>query len=255
MIVPNPVKIAFLFLMQRDLHQGSLWQNYLSDAEKFVNVYAHCSFPASLNGFIKSFIIPSIPTLWGDLSLVRATILLLSRAYECEENEFFVLVSESCIPVVPFDEIYYRLFRKAKSVCHAVPLAHEDIPPILRMAGYGGHVWKQSQWMILNRAHVRQILNGGCPELWIEWPVPDEAYFISTLSRLGVNIKDEVELSGSTWTRWLHPRSSSPLTFDWFSPATLTEIEQSGALFVRKVHSACDLESVKRKILIGSKIS
>lgn len=251
MPAPSPSKVAFLFLLQSDPLQLKIWEDFLGSAAPFVSTYAHCSDPSKVKGFLQPCLVDAIPTTWGDLSLVRATLRLIAAAYQSTENEFFALVSESCIPIMAFTEMRTLLLQHSKSVCLAEYMGEGWISPALRQAGYMGHLWKQSQWMILTRRHVKKILDRGDPTLWNEFPVPDEAFFISTLSRSGVNIQTEVQLRRSTWTRWLHPRSCSPMTFDWVSAPTLSELTECGAFFARKISEKCCVEKVYQRIIRG----
>ena len=94
-------------------------------------------------------------TKWGSISLVDAEKRLLANALMDFSNERFVLISESCIPVVNFPTVYKYLINSIHSFVESYD---EDSP---RGRGrYSRHMWpdirlskwrKGSEWFELNR--------------------------------------------------------------------------------------------------------
>ncbi|GAQ89945.1 hypothetical protein KFL_005800040 [Klebsormidium nitens] len=115
-------KIAFLFLTRGPLFHERLWQRYFEGNENRYSIYVH----ASKDGFVYNETtsqaqvfhdrqIKSIKVTWGGLNMVRAERRLLAQALIDRNNERFVLVSESCIPIRSFDYTYKYLFELDKS--------------------------------------------------------------------------------------------------------------------------------------------
>ena len=65
----------------------------------------------NFTGLFKQYCINNkVKTKWGDISLVKATLNLFKEAFQTEENKFFVLLSDKCIPLYSADEIYSKIF-------------------------------------------------------------------------------------------------------------------------------------------------
>src|SRR5438132_664359 len=92
------MKIAFLFLIRSDLNHPLLWKKFF-ETHSLYSIYIHYVTNIDI-GWFNKFKVPNIiPTKWGDISLVRAMNLLLEEALKDKDNDMFIFLSESCIPV------------------------------------------------------------------------------------------------------------------------------------------------------------
>ncbi|KAL0658625.1 hypothetical protein Bca4012_079210 [Brassica carinata] len=165
-------KIAFMFLTLGPLPFAPLWERLLKGHEKHSSVYIHSQvsslgeFPASsvfysrqipsqkaLDDWI-NFILAQVAE-WGRMSICDAERRLLANALLDTSNEWFILLSESCIPLYNFTTIYGYI-SKSK---HSFMGSFDDPSPYGR-GRYNGHMspevsieqWRKgSQWFEVNR--------------------------------------------------------------------------------------------------------
>lgn len=116
-------KVAFMFLTRGPLPLAPLWERFFNstgvkDRELF-SVYVHTTpgyrldFPPSSPFHRRQ--VPSKATRWGDANVVDAERRLLANALLDFNNERFVLVSESCIPLYPLPVVHAYLTRSRHS--------------------------------------------------------------------------------------------------------------------------------------------
>ncbi|KAF3489582.1 hypothetical protein F2Q69_00056245 [Brassica cretica] len=152
-------KIAFMFLTLGPLPFAPLWERLLKGHEKHYSVYIHSQvsslgeFPASSVFYSRQ--IPSQVAEWGRMSICDAERRLLANALLDTSNEWFILLSESCIPLYNFTTIYGYI-SKSK---HSFMGSFDDPSPYGR-GRYNGHMspevsieqWRKgSQWFEVNR--------------------------------------------------------------------------------------------------------
>ncbi|XP_052290144.1 glycosyltransferase BC10-like [Citrus sinensis] len=106
----NP-KVAFMFMTRGSLPFELLWDKFFNGHEGKFSVYVHvskgkliCISPHFVNRDIRS-----AEVRWGKISMVDAERRLLANALKDPENQRFVLLSESCVPLYNFDYIYNYL--------------------------------------------------------------------------------------------------------------------------------------------------
>ncbi|EOA19736.1 hypothetical protein CARUB_v10003837mg [Capsella rubella] len=152
-------KIAFMFLTMGPLPLAPLWERLLKGHEKYYSVYIHspvsssAKFPASSVFYRRH--IPSQVAEWGRMTMCDAERRLLANALLDISNEFFILLSESCIPLFNFTTIYNYI---AKSK-HSFMGSFDDPSPYGRGRYHGKMApevsieqWRKgSQWFEINR--------------------------------------------------------------------------------------------------------
>lgn len=112
-------KIAFMFLTKGPLPLAPLWEMFLKGHEGRYSIYLH-SLPSFHSEFPSSSVfyrrqIPSQVSEWGRMSMCDAERRLLANALLDIANEWFILVSESCIPLYDFSLIYHYILRSKYS--------------------------------------------------------------------------------------------------------------------------------------------
>ncbi|KAL8150819.1 hypothetical protein V2J09_020627, partial [Rumex salicifolius] len=112
LVSSNP-KIAFMFLTPGTLPFEQLWDKFFQGHEGRFSVYVHASrqTPMHISRFFIGRDIHSDGVAWGKISMVDAERRLLANALMDPDNQHFVLLSDSCIPLQNFDFVYnYLLF-------------------------------------------------------------------------------------------------------------------------------------------------
>ena len=163
-------KIALLFLCKNKINHIKLWDKFIQDGGNKVTVYVHAdNYQNVTQDFIKKYIIPeTIKIEWGDL--YPGIRLLYKYALKNSNNYKFILLSDTTIPLLPFNVIYYQLVHTDKS------FIQYDKQNIHQMMGkrfknqqklhqdfkkniHWEHYYFNECWTILNRTHVNMILN------------------------------------------------------------------------------------------------
>jgi len=193
---PSKDKIAFLFLTVGDLHNESRWLNFFKDASDKATIYFHTKHVDKLTQkiAIDNQIEKKVETKWGTFSLIEATNLLIAEALKDEGNKFFVLVSESCIPLYNFNYIYDKIITENKSWIFyykwKYPQHKNRFLQIKDFELSFDEFYKQSQYLILNRFHAELVWDNPYSSSFITSPVPDEHYYVNVLNKLDKNFKD-----------------------------------------------------------------
>ncbi|XP_010941940.1 glycosyltransferase BC10 [Elaeis guineensis] len=112
-------KVAFMFLTKGPLPLFPLWEKFFKGHEELYSIYIH-SLPDYQPNFPPSSVfynrqIPSKVAEWGKMNMCDAERRLLANALLDLSNEWFVLLSESCIPLYNFSIIYQYLMRSRYS--------------------------------------------------------------------------------------------------------------------------------------------
>ncbi len=186
---PKTAKLAHLFLVRANLHQEAMWEEFFSEADDAFSVYVHPKWPERVTTrLFRHRIVPGLcPTEYGRISIVQAELCLLRAAIRDEANQFFLLHSESCIPIRPFSRVYQELFSLGKSWLNY----HQG--SMCRHSGIDGrlvpeeHFYKASQFFCLSRPHVERILANCDLTAWKNATAPEEHHFPTKLA---------------AWARW-----------------------------------------------------
>ncbi|KAK1420872.1 hypothetical protein QVD17_22799 [Tagetes erecta] len=106
----NP-KIAFMFLSVGSLPFEKLWDKFFQGHEGRFSIYIHASRdkPVHSSSYFVNREIRSGKVEWGTVSMVEAEKRLLANALKDPDNQHFVLLSDSCVPLHDFDYVYNYL--------------------------------------------------------------------------------------------------------------------------------------------------
>jgi hypothetical protein len=226
-------KLAVLFLTRDSLHQGKPWFSFLKSGGDFCSVYGHAKHPLQIRQqFLKNAQIKrQIKTEWGTISLVKATLCLLREAFQDDKNEYFLLASESCMPIYDFKETYDYIKKINKSFIYNYNYKSDPTEAYKRWRRfrYYNFFWsivkrknlnipencfkKQSQWMLLRRDHVKLLLNNIHALEFSFVPAPDEHYFINVLNHYCPIFKEENVNYPLTLVDWVGGNGGHPNTF------------------------------------------
>lgn len=251
--VNAPKKIAFCFLIYDSINHEELWKKFFEnvDHNKYT-IYIHYKENKRLKHFEKYKLPKCLETKWGELSLVKASNLLFKTAYDADpQNYKFILLSNSCIPLAPFDTIYRKLTKDNNGYLNA----HEDLnnkktriykkDPEL----YG----KCCQWVILNRKMVKHtaFVDDRELNLWFgDVYAPDEIYYYTTLKHKKMTDQLKIAENSATeattfalWPGMKYPFENrgdvQPKTFDYISMDELMYLYNQPCLFGRKFKTGC----------------
>ncbi|KAL3692689.1 hypothetical protein R1sor_006340 [Riccia sorocarpa] len=113
-------KIAFMFLTPGPLPFEFVWEAFFKGHEGQYTVYVHASERDSLRNMWRSRVfqgrdIPSGKVYWGTIEMIDAERRLLSRALLDLNNQVFVLLSDTCVPLRDFNYVYNSLINSSFS--------------------------------------------------------------------------------------------------------------------------------------------
>ncbi|GAB2250848.1 hypothetical protein Droror1_Dr00017098 [Drosera rotundifolia] len=155
----NP-KIAFLFLTPGTLSFERLWHKFFEGHEDRFSVYVHASRekPWHVSPYFIGRDIRSDKVVWGKISMVDAERRLLANALRDPDNQHFVLLSDSCVPLHDFDYVYnYLMFPNVSFIdCFTDPGPHgngrysDHMLPEVEIKDFR----KGSQWFTMKRQHA-----------------------------------------------------------------------------------------------------
>jgi len=158
-------KIAFMFLTPDTLPFEKLWEKFFFGHEDKYSVYVHSSDRKSghASPIFANADIRSSKVEWGKISMVDAERRLLANAFQNTDNQHFILLSESCIPLYNFDQIYRYLMETNVSFIdcfhdpgpHGVGRYSEKTKPEVKKTDFR----KGSQWFSVKRQHALIILS------------------------------------------------------------------------------------------------
>lgn len=201
----NKGKIAFLFLTRDNINIPEIWQKYLKGKEELYSIYCHPKYPEKVNGLLKSHIIPEkIPTSWGTIGTVKANLMLIKNALKDPDNRYFILCSESCIPITRFDIFYEFIFQKDD--ISFIPYFVENTErwdniknPIVKKEEFKKHC---AQGLTFCRKHAEILSKIDETDNWKNVTCVDESYFYNILYWQNPNIEKELENYKITFDAW-----------------------------------------------------
>ncbi len=217
-------------------NQPEIWHEFLQDDR--YRLYVHCKNPGSIQDeLMKKHIIQKHHehTKWGHISLVKVMVSLLSEAYQDENNQRFVIVSESCIPIRNSNFIYNKMMSINKSWIRLKPKNNfmkdrfHMVDNIART-----EFEKCDQWVGLTRNHTKTILSFNRVQDFRRMFAADEHY-IPTCLRIkhGNDLEDQLTGIKSTWVDFSqgNPR---PRTYESLSLEMTKTLIECKNLFARK---------------------
>lgn len=184
-------KIAFLFLTLDNVNFVNIWDYYFKGNEDKINIYIHPKYPENVI-WKKEHIIKNLKeTSWG--CIVNAYKSLFKIALQDKDNYKFVTISESCVPIKPFNQFYKDVINDPRSWIKLLRIKYYDFEvrlsdEIIKTIGKKNLI-KHYARMCLSRHHIKKLLyNNEKLNLFIKMHVGDE-FFLSSITPLH-NFKD-----------------------------------------------------------------
>ena len=257
------MKLAFCFLTRADLLQAALWQEFFAagPAADFA-IYCHPKEPDAVTSPVLAgrVIERRVLTSPAHISLVEATLALFAAAFRADDaNEYFILLSESTIPIMSFGEIYAELGAAescsliAWQACLPGSEHYGRLSNIADGARFANPFYSHDQWIVLHRRHVGALLEKSYLADFARVFAPDEHYFMNVLVHALRVPLDQLVNRRTSFVSWLDPEvrsTTDPATGRLLSrtihPKTFTSLsawDLFGAQnhwFLRKVTASCD---------------
>ncbi|XP_002980842.2 uncharacterized protein LOC9657604 [Selaginella moellendorffii] len=261
---PPVSKVAFLFLTTGAIPFEPLWNRYFRGHEDLYNIYVHAD-PFQFRAFNRSSafwgrMIPSDRTERGAPSLVLAMKRLLANALvDDPENQFFAMISDSCIPLHGFHRLHKRLAASPRKSFLEIITQSDLLWSRYNARGEGsmlpelqfGEFAVGSQWFVVTRDHARLLV--GERRLWNKFRAPclpefaasscyTEEHYFSTVMR----VEDQAGSHGFTLTnvKWAENNDGHPTMYraeeiDLGFLHGLQEESDGRFMFARKFHADC----------------
>ena len=248
---PKRPKLAHLFLVRASLHHEALWEEFFSEAGDAFSIYVHPKWPENVTtGLFRNRFVPGRrPTEYGRISIVQAELCLLRASLGDAANQFFLLHSESCIPLRPFSAVYREVFALGTSWFSYHRGSMSRYRQIDARLVPEKHFYKASQFFCLSRRHAEFILANGDLTAWKNATFAEEHFLPTVLSmhgRLGECARRA--LTFADWSVSRRESVSSPTTFHRLLPGDAAMLEACDCLFARKFAADSD---VSRHIRLG----
>ena len=255
-------RIAFLFLTRNNLKQSEIWNNFLKGNEARYSIYCHAKEPQKVTDkLLKDNIIPEyINTSWGDT--VEANILLMKNALLNSQNNKFILVSESCIPISSFDTFHKNIMSNDKTIISILQenlerYQSKDLEKLLPVNEFTKN-WAQG--IVFSRYHTKLLVDSKDKYLdyWKNIRNADEHYFSNMLRILDKDFNDNHLNAKLTFDQWELKTLDKKLynddidvkydkcylcnTFFYVSDKFLELLRNRGFLFIRKVNENTEIK-------------
>lgn len=246
-------KLAFMFLTRGPLPMAPLWERFFKGHEEHYSIYIHAlpayneSYPPSSTFYRRQ--VPSQVAEWGRMSMCDAERRLLANALLDISNEWFILLSEACIPLQSFPIVYLYISRSRFSFMESYddpgPFGrgryNDNMAPLINLTNWS----KGSQWFEINRKLAVDIVEDGTfypkfeqfcrPACYV-----DEHYFQTMLSIRSPHLLANRSLTWVDWSRGgAHPGTfgKADMTREFFSKI----IEGQTCIYNNQPSSACFL--------------
>ena len=235
-------KIALCFLTYDDLSKPNIWKKFVETSGDRYTVYIHNKTQfVDKHDFSGNHLIPGrISTRYAHISLVKATLLLFKEALKEKENEYFILLSNSCIPLLNNREIYKIILEKKQNIISSYPANPERFLTFKNKNLIDKSMFmKQNQWFLCNRKTAEFFVeNDHTEDYGDQFRVPDEHYFTNIVTKYGIPFANEL----ITFVNWSWRKDAPrPKTYEKLSEQEIEDAKKQGFLFFRKVSPQCIL--------------
>ncbi|KAF5481031.1 hypothetical protein F2P56_001723, partial [Juglans regia] len=171
----GPPKIAFLFLVGRDLPLDFLWGAFFKngDVANF-SIYIHSEpgfvfkeTTTSLAFFYGQQLNNSIKVMWGESSMIEGERLLLEKALNDASNQRFVLLSDNILLILVWhSDVSGKYGTKSESefyvlcdCCSFLDVKDNHYNSKMSLTILDKNWRKGSQWVILIRRHAEIVMD------------------------------------------------------------------------------------------------
>lgn len=240
-----PNKVVFCFLVYDQIVRYDIWNKFFENKnpeEYEVIIHPKLSLnPEYLNRIYKfqyreigrDEIVNTVAK--NDISIIKATLLLFKKGLEDENNSHFVFLSQSCIPLHCYNQLYKLIIGSNKSIIDCKLNVSVDryrsLTEILQNTIPNQFFFKQQPNMILVRNDARLFVENDLTNEWGKVNCPDEHYFINNaihIFRMNI-LKVQINFCNINLTR------TQALTFNNVTINFIDNLKRRGFLFMRKI--------------------
>jgi hypothetical protein len=247
-------KIAFCFLIYDVINHEELWNLFFKNVDEAkYTIYIHYKFDKPLHYFEKYKLSNCINTRYENETIPLAYNVLFRNAYHSDsDNDKFIIVSGSCIPMKSFDYIYNKLTSDSYGYFNTCPQ-----PQCFPNCNYllnvieEKYISKSHNWFILNRKLVENLCFDKDDFLIKHYKsiyAPAE-YFYYTFIKL-LKLENEIVTTfnvaneATTFTNWegmdyKYPSTRGLKNYSFISEEELLYLLNSKCLFGRKFNVEC----------------
>ncbi|KAL3744064.1 hypothetical protein ACJRO7_013334 [Eucalyptus globulus] len=244
LLKPTNPKVAFMFLTRGSLPFEPLWDKFFQGHEGRFTVYVHASGekPVRVSHYFIDRDICSDQVVWGKMSMVDAERRLLVEALRDPDNQHFVLLSESCVPLRTFDYVYDYLMHTNISYidCFVDPGPYgngrfsEHMLPEVKKIDFR----KGAQWVTMKRQHALIVIADNLyyskfrdhcqPGLDGKDCIPDEHYIPTFLNMVDPSGISTWSVTHVDWSeKKCHPKSYKAQDVTFYLLKNITSIDVS----------------------------
>ena len=234
-------KLSFLFLTKGNHNCITAWDLFFKNIPKNkYSIYCHPKTKPTQKLLYKNVIDNIVNTQWGDISLIKATLSLLYTSFQDNDNKYFILVSDSCIPIIDFNFLKDIITRENKTWItwklntNKLDRYHQ-LHKSFKKTLPSNNFYSQHQWMILRRDHVYEILNTNLTQVFKNVHAADEHYFVTILYLKNLLNYNECINHKTTYCDWSNTLSMHPSEFSDINTKLLDIAQKNKCFFLRKV--------------------
>ena len=256
--IKNNKKIALCFLIYEEINHEQLWYDFLKNipSNKY-NIYIHYKTNKPLKFFEKFKLKKTLDTCWGCLSIVLAQNLILKEALKDTNNQHFIWLSDSCIPLKSFSLIYNYL-DTTKSYFNIAPDSQlfPRCDNLLKFLNKNV-IKKAAMPSIINRKHAKLFVkNDNNIKKWFKnIDNVDEIIYITFLHHKKLQneliLTPNIAAGAIIFSQWDDIKNykhfekskkinNSPSTYNYICPEELNYLIKSKSLFARKFTKNCE---------------
>jgi hypothetical protein len=184
--------VALMFLTVGEVKNPQVWEEWLRDAPQASwNVYVHAKEQDNVkHPLFADNLVRAVKTKWGTVSLVKAHVTLIKQALRDAGNKWFILLSDSCLPLIGFDALLQRLKNQYQlssfdlHTARAQKVERDNVRNIMSdvldemktepsseealIKSITDHddLTAHSQWCVLTRKDAEILARGGDLEVW-----------------------------------------------------------------------------------------
>jgi hypothetical protein len=195
------LKIAFMFLTINDVNNPIIWSKYFPDDKSKYNIYMHPKNPDEVKSFFKSHIINDLrPTSWG--FIIDAYEALFKTAFNDDiNNKYFVIVSESCLPITSFNQFYNFVIKNKYNLIEKwIIRKYDKEARLIDLKDFPKYkIIKHSAFFVLDRKTINELLHSPSLQLFKKMSLGEE-FFLSIVYNVSKFKNHIVTYADWDWT-------------------------------------------------------
>lgn len=249
-------KLCFCFLIYDKLNKNDIWENFFSNADPSkhsVLIHSKNEIVSGKSKLIDKYLIKDrYSSEWGMWSIVHIQNRLLELGLQDPDNDKFIFMSDSHVPLHEFETVYNCIMSNDFSYIEIMGRQTQtNANKITDSFNVGKmNMFKMSQWSCINRTHALMLIeNESVMKTMSEnSSIPDENAYICTLTGLYYPQKiNNLCNKNLTFVDWTIPSSNKmyrahPRTYDGNELTKLLPTLRNEYLFVRKISSTCNID-------------